>query len=228
MRNSGQVPEERSLERGGVSAELFDRGRWWVFRVRGEWLPLAWHLEFVDDALLIATAYARVALVARVEPLTAVDPLQKTTAVGMEDNKREAQLVRLRIVMSIFNRFGHAFQSFWHALFGEDAEKVLAVVEANSPLVVAAKPVVADLRQLVPDTRVAVEEARAEVHKLLSVHFTVASAEEWIQANLGLNVPQLLQAAAKYIISKFPVAQGKAGSAINLAIELALQLVQSA
>jgi hypothetical protein len=198
-----------------------------VFRVRVERAPLARPLEFVDDALLVAAAYARVALVARVEPLTAVDPLQKTTAVGMED-KREAQLVRLRIVMSIFNRFGHAFQSFWHALFGEDAEKVLAVVEANSPLVVAAKPVVADLHQLVPDTKVAIEEARVEVHKLLSHHFTVATAEDWIQQNLGLSVPQLLQGAAAYIVRRLPAAQGKAGSAINLAIELALQLVQSA
>jgi hypothetical protein len=129
--------------------------------------------------------------------------------------------------MSIFNKFGHAFQSFWHALFGEDAEKVLAVIEANSPLVQAAKPVVADIRALVPDTKVAVEEARAEVHKILSRHFTVAAAEEWIQVNLGLSVPQLLQAAAKYIVSRLPAAKGKAGSAINLAIELALQLIQA-
>lgn len=129
--------------------------------------------------------------------------------------------------MSIFNRFGHAFQAFFHGLFGADADKVLAVIEANSPLVNAAKPVVADIHQLVPDTKVAIEEARAEVHKVLSTHLTVAVAEDWVQQHLGLSVPQLLQAAASFVVSKLPIAQGKAGSAINLAIELALQLIRA-
>lgn len=129
--------------------------------------------------------------------------------------------------MSIFNRFGHAFQAFFHGLFGADADKVLAVIEASSPLVNAAKPVVADIHALVPDTKVAVETAQAEVHKVLSMHFSVALAEDWIQQHLGLSVPQLLQAAAAYIIGRLPVAQGKAGSAINLAIELALQLIRA-
>jgi hypothetical protein len=85
---------------------------------------------------------------------------------------------------------------------------------------------VADIHRLVPNTKVAVEAAQAEVHKLLSLHFSVADAEDWVQTNLGLNVPQLLQAAAARIIASLPIGKTAAGSAINLAIELALQLIR--
>jgi hypothetical protein len=129
---------------------------------------------------------------------------------------------------NIFTRFGHAFQTFFHALFGADADKALAVIEANSPLVQAAKPIVADIHQLVPDTKVAIAEARVQVHAVLSKHFTVAEVDTWIEENFGLSVPQLLAGAARYIVAKLPAAQGKAGSAINLAIEFALQLLKQA
>jgi hypothetical protein len=129
--------------------------------------------------------------------------------------------------MSIFNRFGHAFYSFWAKLWGDDADKILHVIEANSPLVKAAKPVVADLQQLVPDTKVSIEVARVEVHKLLSHHFSVPEAEGWIEKNFGLSVPQLLAAAARHILHALPEAHGRAGSAINLAVELALQLIRA-
>jgi hypothetical protein len=130
--------------------------------------------------------------------------------------------------MNIFGRFGQAFHHFFLALFGDDADKALAVIEQNSPLVQAAKPVVADLHALVPDTKVAIEQARVQVHAVLTKHFTLVEVDTWIEENFGLSVPQLLASAARYIISKLPAAQGKAGSALNLAIEFALQLVRTA
>lgn len=130
--------------------------------------------------------------------------------------------------MNIFNRFGAAFHHFFLVLFGADADRALAVLEENSPLVQAAKPIVADIQQLVPDTKVAVEVARSQVHTVLSKHFSVETVEAWLEQNLGLSVPQLLSAAAAYIIGRLPAASGKGTSAINLAIEFALQLCRLA
>lgn len=128
--------------------------------------------------------------------------------------------------MNIFAKLGHAFHNFWAGLFGADADKALAVIEANSPLVQAAKPVVADLQRLVPDTHIAVELAREQVKTVLTKHFTFAEVETWMESNLGLGVPQLLQAAAAYAVSSFKI--GNTGrSAINLAIEFALQLIRT-
>jgi hypothetical protein len=129
--------------------------------------------------------------------------------------------------MSIFQKFGNAFHSFWSKLWGADADKVLAIVEANSPLVKAAKPVVADLQELVPDTKVAVDVARDQVKTLLTHHLSIADANIWLEEHVGLTVSQLLAAAARRIIASTPIGKTSAASSINLAIELALQLIRA-
>jgi phage-related minor tail protein len=124
--------------------------------------------------------------------------------------------------MNILERFGHAFHNFFTGLFGTWGDDILTALEDNSGLINAAKPVVADIQKIVPDTKVAIEVAQNSIRNLLSHHFTAQEAAQWIEDHLHLNVGDLLRAAAAKIISNLPQGKEALGSAINLAIEVAL------
>ena len=128
--------------------------------------------------------------------------------------------------MTFFSRIGSAVKWFFQSLFGADGAKVLAVVEENAALVKAAKPVIADLAELVPDTRVAVEVARTQVARLLEGHWSGADVVVFFEENAGLDVKRLLAAAAFRMIRLLPAAAGFTDSQINLAIEVALQVLR--